>query len=142
MPRDDDWDEKDYNTYDPTYPSPYTHQSQHPIPDNEETEDAIIYKSPLHRFFKRLFNSGVEARGIERVPEDERDGTHTIGLLLLWWSVNSVVSTVPIGVSGEFPNSFACGSQLIIAFLLLTLHYPVHTSCHSPTLDDLSHSTK
>jgi hypothetical protein len=33
------------------------------------------------------------------VPEDERDGKHTIGLMLLWWSVNTVVSTFPIGVS-------------------------------------------
>lgn len=47
---------------------------------------------------------GVEVRGIERVPEDERDGKHTIGLLLLWWSVNMVVSSVPIGVGPPKPN--------------------------------------
>lgn len=58
-------------------------------------------RNPLFRGLRRLFRSGVEARGIERVPEDERDGKHTIGLLLLWWSVNCVVSTFPIGVSSS-----------------------------------------
>ena len=61
-------------------------------------EEDVAQKSSLHRFLEKVFGHGVEARGIERVPEDERDGTHTIGLLLLWWSVNMVVSTVPIGV--------------------------------------------
>ena len=28
----------------------------------------------------------VEARGIERVPESERENKHSIGLLLLWFS--------------------------------------------------------
>lgn len=68
-------------------------------------EDNVVYEShivqdkgPAFRWLSKLFQVGVEARGIERVPEDERDGRHTIGLLLLWWSVNMVVSTVPIGV--------------------------------------------
>ena len=136
--QDNDWDEKDYNQYDSTYPSPYTQQRQHPIADTEEHEDAIIYKSPLHRVFKRMFNSGVEARGIERVPEDERDGTHTIGLLLLWWSVNSVVSTVPIGVSAVRYLSLVLRltMDLFLSFLPSFLHYltsmPLMSSVYSP----------
>lgn len=61
-------------------------------------EDLVAERGPVFRWLSKAFAMGVEARGIERVPEDERDGKHTIGLLLLWWSVNSVVSTVPIGV--------------------------------------------
>jgi hypothetical protein len=61
--------------------------------------ELVTQKGPIYRWLSKAFDMGVEARGIERVPEDERDGKHTIGLLLLWWSVNSVVSTVPIGVS-------------------------------------------
>ncbi|WVR03012.1 hypothetical protein IAU60_000001 [Kwoniella sp. DSM 27419] len=60
-------------------------------------EDDVANRNLLYRKLGKLFDNGVEARGIERVPEDERDGTHTIGLLLFWWSVNMVVSTVPIG---------------------------------------------
>ncbi|ORX37540.1 cytosine-purine permease [Kockovaella imperatae] len=75
-------------------------------------------KSGLHRFFRKLFDHGVEARGIERVPEEERDGTHTIGLLLLWWSVNSVVSTVPIGLLAQpfYGLSFKSAVACIVTF--------------------------
>jgi hypothetical protein len=66
-------------------------------------EAELKHRSPIFRYLNKAFENGVEARGIERVPEDERDGKHTIGLLLLWWSVNMVVSTVPIGVSGSSP---------------------------------------
>jgi hypothetical protein len=79
-------------------------------------EEQLKTRSPLFRFLNKAFDNGVEARGIERVPEDERDGTHTIGLLLLWWSVNMVVSTVPIGVSSSL-------STPTILLLLLPLSY-------------------
>ncbi|KAL7418644.1 hypothetical protein Q5752_007103 [Cryptotrichosporon argae] len=78
-------------------------------------EDELVGSS--NRFFRVLnkaFSSGVEARGIERVPEDERDGKHTIGLLVFWWSVNMAVSTVPIGLLAQayylldFANAMAC----------------------------------
>ena len=68
-------------------------------PEGVIREEELVARNPVFRAFRKVFNSGVEVRGIERVPEDERDGKHTIGLLLLWWSVNMVVSTVPIGVS-------------------------------------------
>jgi hypothetical protein len=62
-------------------------------------DEELRSQNAFSRALARVFGSNVEARGIERVPEDERDGKHTIGLLLLWWSVNCVVSTFPIGVS-------------------------------------------
>ena len=79
--------------------------------DGSETEPAavreeeVVHSNRLFRALNKLFDKGVEARGIERVPEDERDNTHSMGLLLLWWSVNMVVSTLPVGVS---PLSSSC----------------------------------
>jgi len=70
-------------------------------------DEQLRSQNPFFRALNRLFGSGVEARGIERVPEEERDGTHTIGLLLLWWSVNCVVSTFPIGVSADAQHAYA-----------------------------------
>ncbi|KAF8587193.1 hypothetical protein K439DRAFT_1630897 [Ramaria rubella] len=61
----------------------------------------------------RLFDAGVEARGIERVPESERQDKHSIGLILLWFSVNLVLTTVPIGMLAQqvftltFPHAVA-----------------------------------
>lgn len=40
-------------------------------------------------------------RGIERVPEDERSNKHTINIMILWFSVNTVLTTVPIGESNS-----------------------------------------
>ncbi|ORY34574.1 purine-cytosine permease [Naematelia encephala] len=75
-------------------------------------------KGPVFRWLNKAFAMGVEVRGIERVPEDERDGKHTIGLLLLWWSVNMVVSTVPIGLLAQayYYLSFQSAMAAIVAF--------------------------
>ena len=116
------WEDKDpYIPYDPQPTYPYNVEEGNTngygdIPIEGDHEEAIVQKSRIHRWLKKLFDHGVEARGIERVPEDERDGTHTIGLLLLWWSVNSVVSTVPIGVS---PAASLPASLLILVSQLL-----------------------
>jgi len=50
---------------------------------------------------ERLFASGVEARGVERVPEDQRETKNSWNNLLMWWSVNCVLTTIPIGVLGQ-----------------------------------------
>jgi hypothetical protein len=122
-------------------------------------EEEVKNKSPLFRFLNKAFDNGVEARGIERVPEDERDGKHTIGLLLLWWSVNLVVSTVPIGVSRRFtyqtsstptptqrlllktlvlaqshhPSPYTCPSLLITAQAISIIHQLIHPTAISHT---------
>ncbi|EIW87465.1 cytosine-purine permease [Coniophora puteana RWD-64-598 SS2] len=49
----------------------------------------------------KLFNSGVEARGVERVPEDQRETKNAWNNLLMWWSVNMVLTTIPIGVLAQ-----------------------------------------
>ncbi|KAI5123976.1 hypothetical protein M0805_006388 [Coniferiporia weirii] len=55
----------------------------------------------LGPFLSKLFASGVEARGIQRVPEDERDPKNMWNNLLMWWSVNTVLTTIPIGVLAQ-----------------------------------------
>ncbi|WOO82974.1 Purine-cytosine permease fcyB [Vanrija pseudolonga] len=73
-----------------------------PVGDTSaEREDELRHKSPLFRFLDKAFSNGVEARGIERVPEDERSSKHAIGLLVFWWSVNLAVSTVPVGMLAQ-----------------------------------------
>lgn len=62
-------------------------------------EKDLQARNPLFRFFQKAFSMGVEARGIERVPEDERSNQHSASMLLFWFSVNLVITTVPIGVS-------------------------------------------
>ncbi|KAJ7134817.1 permease for cytosine/purines, uracil, thiamine, allantoin-domain-containing protein [Mycena epipterygia] len=49
----------------------------------------------------KLFASGVEARGVERVPEDQRETKNMWNNLLMWWSVNTVLTTLPIGVLAQ-----------------------------------------
>ncbi|WVQ98391.1 hypothetical protein IAU59_005514 [Kwoniella sp. CBS 9459] len=84
-------------------------------------EDEVANRNPIFRKLGALFDNGVEARGIERVPEDERDGKHTIGLLLFWWSVNMVVSTVPIGLLAQayYTLTFRSAVAAIVAFTAL-----------------------
>jgi len=52
-------------------------------------------------FLEKLFANGVEARGIERVPEDQRTMKNSWNNLLMWWSVNCVLTTIPIGVLAQ-----------------------------------------
>ncbi|KAG0691788.1 permease for cytosine/purines, uracil, thiamine, allantoin-domain-containing protein [Suillus ampliporus] len=66
----------------------------------------------------KLFASGVEARGIERVPEDQRESKNAWNNLLMWWSVNAVLTTIPIGVLAQsvFTLSFGNAVATIICF--------------------------
>ncbi len=89
---------------------------------NAISEDQIAKKSPLFRWMGRLFSmGGVEVRGIERVPENERSNKHILNLLIFWWSVNSVLTTVPIGflAQGYFTLSFAHAVAAIVVFTAL-----------------------
>ena len=81
--------------------------SQHPVAYNGDKtavgdeaalrEDAIASRyGPLQGFFKRMLAMGVEVRGVERVPEDERTDRNSMNSLFMWFSVNTVLTT------GEF----------------------------------------
>ncbi|EGN93578.1 hypothetical protein SERLA73DRAFT_189287 [Serpula lacrymans var. lacrymans S7.3] len=69
----------------------------------EGTPDRVIAKryGALGPLLSKLFASGVEARGVERVPEDQREVKNIWNNLLMWWSVNMVLTTIPVGVLGQ-----------------------------------------
>ncbi|KAI0734371.1 permease for cytosine/purines, uracil, thiamine, allantoin-domain-containing protein [Fomitopsis betulina] len=69
----------------------------------EHNPDAVIVKR-YGRFgfiLERMFAHGVEARGVERVPEDQRSSKNMYNNLLMWFSVNTVLTTIPIGVLAQ-----------------------------------------
>ncbi|KAI6135916.1 permease for cytosine/purines, uracil, thiamine, allantoin-domain-containing protein [Pisolithus sp. B1] len=74
------------------------------LPETEVAPDQAIAKrfGAFGPFLEKLFASGIEARGVERVPEDQRETRNTWNNLLMWWSVNTVLTTIPIGVLGQF----------------------------------------
>ncbi|KAF8435811.1 permease for cytosine/purines, uracil, thiamine, allantoin-domain-containing protein [Boletus edulis BED1] len=70
----------------------------------EDAPDQVIAKrfgvfGPL---LSKLFQSGVEARGVERVPENQRETKNSWNNLLMWWSVNMVLTTIPVGVLAQY----------------------------------------
>lgn len=57
-------------------------------------EEEIVHKyGRAQTLFRKLFALGVEARGVERVPEDERSDRNSLNSLFLWFSVNTVLTT-------------------------------------------------
>ncbi|EIM79933.1 purine-cytosine permease [Stereum hirsutum FP-91666 SS1] len=68
----------------------------------KDPDSALINRfGRLGPVLSKVFASGVEARGVERVPEDQREGKHAWNNLLMWWSVNTVLTTIPIGVLAQ-----------------------------------------
>ncbi|OAX38115.1 hypothetical protein K503DRAFT_866381 [Rhizopogon vinicolor AM-OR11-026] len=86
----------------------------------EEAPDRVIARrfGVLSPFLSKLFASGVEARGIERIPEDYRESKNAWNNLLMWWSVNAVLTTIPIGVLAQsvFTLSFGNAVATILCF--------------------------
>lgn len=72
----------------------------------------------LGPLLSKLFASGVEARGVERVPENQRESKNAWNNLLMWWSVNSVLTTIPVGVLAQsvFTLSFGNAVATIVCF--------------------------
>ncbi|KAJ7069585.1 purine-cytosine permease [Mycena amicta] len=65
-------------------------------------DDVLIQRfSFIGPVLSKLFASGVEARGVERVPEDQRENKNLWNNVLMWWSVNTVLTTLPIGVLAQ-----------------------------------------
>lgn len=114
------YDKKDYSYGDVEVGAAAYHgDGLHSDTHGHHVRDADLQeRNPLFRAFRGLFNHGVEARGIERVPEDERDSTHFVGLLLMWWGVNIVISTFPIGLLAQayFTLSFRSAVAAIVTF--------------------------
>ncbi|KAI0348156.1 cytosine-purine permease [Trametopsis cervina] len=77
------------------------HDVVYAAPDDAVIADRFARYGRLGPTMQRIFATGVEARGVERVPENEREPKHMWNNLLMWWSVNCVLTTIPIGVLGQ-----------------------------------------
>ena len=62
---------------------------------------------------------GIETRGIDRIPEAEKQPPSILNIFFMWWSLNVHVGVVPLGVLGpEFGLSL---NQSITASIVGTL---------------------
>lgn len=43
---------------------------------------------------------GIETRGIDRIPEEEKQPPSLLNAFLLWWSLNVHIGVVPLGLLG------------------------------------------
>ncbi|KDR83261.1 hypothetical protein GALMADRAFT_89116 [Galerina marginata CBS 339.88] len=84
--------------------------------DSEPGKAIIARYGALGPFLSKLFELGVEARGVERIPEDMRDATHFWNNIFMWWSVNMVLTTISIGILG--PQLFTLKLSHSIATIL------------------------
>ncbi|KAN0073667.1 Permease for cytosine/purines, uracil, thiamine, allantoin domain containing protein [Tylopilus felleus] len=89
----------------------------------EAAPDQVIAKrfgvfGPL---LSKLFQSGVEARGVERVPENQRETKNSWNNLLMWWSVNMVLTTIPVGVLAQFAFTLTLPHAVATTFCFAAL---------------------
>lgn len=69
----------------------------------EAAPDRMIVRrfGKLGPLLSRLFAFGVEARGVERMPENQRESKNSWNNILMWWSVNTVFDIIPVGVLAQ-----------------------------------------
>ncbi|KWU45996.1 hypothetical protein RHOSPDRAFT_32476 [Rhodotorula sp. JG-1b] len=80
----------------------------------------------LWKVSKKLDSYGVEVRGVERVPEDERHHARYIDSGTLWMSANMTISTFSLGTLGtSIFDLKATDSCLVILFFNLLCTIPV-----------------
>lgn len=86
----------------------------------EAAPDRVIIRrsGKLGPLLSRLFACGVEARGVERVPGNQRESESAWNSILMWWSVNTVFDIIPIGVLAQstFTLSFGNSVATILCF--------------------------
>ena len=110
------------------YDEKHTHRSSI-VPDETGAVPGEVFtagNTPYHKLQRLATRFGVEARGIERVPEDERTDKSTFKVGTMWCAANMVVSSFAIGVLAV--PVFALGfvdSVLTIFFINLLGVMPV-----------------
>ncbi|WOO78800.1 Purine-cytosine permease fcyB [Vanrija pseudolonga] len=79
---------------------------------------------------------GIEARGIERVPENERPDHRLWGNLTLWLSANCVLPTFGVGILGPLLFDLGLGDSMltIVFFVLASATLPAFCSTFGPRL--------
>lgn len=85
-----------------------------PVVDMAEVEAPT--GSAFQVWLRKISHMGVELRGIERVMPEDRQPKGIINNLLMWWSVNCVLTTVPIGTLG--PTAFGMGLSTTILCII------------------------
>ncbi|KAK9238300.1 permease for cytosine/purines, uracil, thiamine, allantoin-domain-containing protein [Lipomyces kononenkoae] len=92
------------------------------VQDGAVSEKYLAESDTFFGKFQRLaLKYRMEARGIERVPEDERIDKSAYSPGLFWWAVNMVLSPVSIGALGisVFGLTFWDSALTIIFFTIL-----------------------
>ncbi|KAJ7648851.1 permease for cytosine/purines, uracil, thiamine, allantoin-domain-containing protein [Mycena rosella] len=79
--------------------------------------------------------AGIEARGIQRVPEDNRPDRPS-GNLFVWLAANCVISTFGIGILGPALFSLGLGDSMLVIFFTnaVTCVLPAYMSTFGPKL--------
>jgi hypothetical protein len=97
----------------------FSNNSDDYIPDDRgavPAETFVVGDSWYAKTQRLAGKFGVEQRGIERVPNDERDNAHISQVGTMWLSANMVVSSFAIGTSNLlYANLLAYRPRLILA---------------------------
>ncbi|OXC85522.1 cytosine-purine permease [Cryptococcus neoformans] len=128
-----EYDEKDIETQ--AYLTPAGRRHNHATAGGIlEADDGVPRRkgifAPLWKAMAWFDRFGVEARGIERVPEDDRPHTSWWDNGTLWFSVNSCVGTFSVGYLGHLYYGMGLrDAALTIVFFNLLSCAPVAYMC-------------
>ncbi|EAL18790.1 hypothetical protein CNBI0510 [Cryptococcus deneoformans B-3501A] len=128
-----EYDEKDIEAQ--SFVSPTGRQHNHASAGGIlQAEDGVPrgkgISAPLWKAMAWFDRFGVEARGIERVPEDDRPHTSWWDNGTLWFSVNSCVGTFSVGYLGHLYYGMGLrDAALTIVFFNLLSCAPVAYMC-------------
>ncbi|GAA5991674.1 hypothetical protein JCM10908_001087 [Rhodotorula pacifica] len=94
--------------------------------DENKSESGTGVLGWLWKVSKKLDSYGVEVRGVERVPENERHHARYFDSGTLWMSANMTIATFSLGTLGtSIFNLKATDSCLVILFFNLLCTIPV-----------------
>lgn len=84
------------------------------LSSKDETPTAHMSKLEKFQYYNQKLESaiGIEARGIERVPDDERHDTRLWGNLTIWLSANCVLPTFGVGILGPLTFEMGLGDSM------------------------------
>lgn len=104
-------------------------------PSSVPSTPALLVPSIFHRWNNRIENlADFEARGITRVPPDERQVPSVLGyiqMILLWFSANITINNLAVGLCGPlifdlgFKDSALCAVFGTIAGTLPTAYMSI-----------------
>ncbi|QDS73262.1 hypothetical protein FKW77_004668 [Venturia effusa] len=86
--------------------------------DSAVVEVGEVAKLPL---WKRIASTGIEMRGVEPVPVEERNDKRGLNIFTMWWSISLTLLAVTTGLVGTLYDglSLQAASLTILFFTLL-----------------------